>query len=345
MNGQYEHYDVRRLNAIPITGVAQRLGYRLQREGSLYKTICPWHDDTHPSLAFYERAGENRCYCFSCCKGGSVIDLVMQHSGCSFREACEWLSREYGISSTSTGYTLTPPKRIPPTPEEPTYTYIPTEMVNELVSADNSLCRCLMRMFQPEAVEWLVEEYRIGCYAMNKIDDFTVFPNIDRHGRVCNLKVQHYETDPSSARFAHSTHGSCFWLGKVWAREGRLPKDAQFSSTCLFGEHLLAKCPDCVVALVESPKNALFGALAYPQMTWVATGSKGMLKREVLEPLRGRDVIVIPDCDAVDKWAQALQDMNDLANFTVSDFCCRMAPANQPKYDIADYLQQKVVPF
>ena len=32
--------------------------------------------------------------------------------------------------------------------------------------------------------------------------------------------------------------------------------------------------------------------------------------------------------------------MADLANFTVSDFCRRMAPDDQPKFDIADYLQQ-----
>jgi len=40
--------------------------------------------------------------------------------------------------------------------------------------------------------------------------------------------------------------------------------------------------------------------------------------------------------------------MSDLANFTVSDFCQRMAPEGQPKFDIADYLQQQLfhhVPF
>ena len=61
--------------------------------------------------------------------------------------------------------------------------------------------------------------------------------------------------------------------------------------------------------------------------------------------LQGRDVIVIPDGDAVEEWTAAIATMTDIANFTVSDFCRLMAPEGEPKYDIADYLQQHVMPF
>ena len=342
MNSQTEHFDLDRIRAISITEVARRLGDDLKRSGTVTKTLCPWHDDQHPSLTLYERTNENRCHCFSCGKGGSVIDFVMQHNQWSFKQACQWLSAEFCICTVQAGSYVPRPRPCPATkPVEPVYTYIPKEMAEELVSAENSLCQCLMRMFQPEAVEWLCEEYCIGSYAMSGHDDYTVFPNIDLDGRVCNLKVQHYDTDPSSARFAHSDQGACYWLGTIWVREGRLPKDSVFRSACLFGEHLLRRYPDSVVALVESPKNALFGALAYPQLTWVATGNKGALKREVLNPLQGRDVIVIPDCDAVGEWTHLLAGMADLANFTVSDFCQQQAPECQPKFDIADYLQQQ----
>lgn len=342
MNSQ--HYDTQRLNAIPITEVARRLGDSLKREGAILKTNCPWHEDRHPSLTFYERTTENRCHCFSCGKGGSVIDYVMQHEGWTFQEACQWLSSTFGISTTTVCGHIPPPKPRPvQKPAEPVYTYIPIPMVDALLSTESSLCRCLVRLFQPEAVEWMVGEYLIGCYAMNGLDDYTVFPSIDRYGRVCNLKVQHYETDPHSERFGHCDQ-TAYWLGKIWAREGRLPKDAQFRSDCMFGEHLLPRYPNSVVALVESPKNALFGALAHPQYLWIATGNKGMLKREVLRPLQGRDVIVIPDCDAVEEWTQTLEGMPDLANFTVSEFCRRMAPEGKPKYDIADHLQRLMMP-
>lgn len=35
---------------------------------------CPWHDDQTPSLAIYRREG--RAWCFSCNKGGDVIDVT-----------------------------------------------------------------------------------------------------------------------------------------------------------------------------------------------------------------------------------------------------------------------------
>ena len=66
---------------------------------------------------------------------------------------------------------------------------------------------------------------------------------------------------------------------------GLVPKDARFRPSCLFGEYLLTRYPESMVVLVESPKNALFGVLAFPLWTWVATGNKGMLRREVLQPL------------------------------------------------------------
>lgn len=345
MNKTFEHFDTRRMNAISITEVARRLGCNIRKKGTVFTTNCPWHDDQHPSLTLYERTNENRCHCFSCGKGGSVIDFVMQHEQWSFQEACRWLSSEFGISTQTDCYNIPRPKPRPVVkPEPPVYTYIPMEMLDKLVSVQNSFCQCLRKMFHPSNVEWICEEYLLGCYSVNETDDYTVFPNIDIKGRVCNLKVQHYDTDLESERFAHSD-GLCFWLGSRWAEDGVLPKDAQFNSSCLFGEHLLSRYPNSIVALVESPKNALFGALEYPRLTWVATGSKNMLKRDVLEPLRGRNVIVIPDCDAIESWSQALAGMQDLANFTVSDFCRRCAQENQPKYDIADYIQEQNMPF
>jgi len=344
MNSLHEQFDLQRLKDVSITEVARRLGDAPKRCGTVSKVLCPWHDDHHPSLTLYERTNENHCHCFSCGHGGSVIDYVMQHEHWTFLEACQWLTATFGIP-TSVRYVAPVPRHKPTQkPSETQYTYIPENMVNELVTVENSLCSCLMRQFQPEAVEWLTEEYRIGCYAMNGLDDYTVFPSIDHHGRVYNLKIQHYDTNPQSARFGHSDQTS-YWLGTIWAREGKLPATSNFQTPCLFGEHLLSRYPDSVVALVESPKNALYGALAFPRLTWVAAGSKSMLRRQRLQPLLGRDVIVIPDCDAVDEWTVALKGMADLANFTVSDFCRREAPQGQPKFDIADYLQQQPIVF
>ena len=85
MSCVHELFDTARLNAISITEVARRLG-EVRRAGSVYKTYCPWHEDRHPSLTLYERTNENRCHCFACGRGGSVIDFVMQHESWTFQQ-------------------------------------------------------------------------------------------------------------------------------------------------------------------------------------------------------------------------------------------------------------------
>lgn len=346
MNKQYEHYDDHRLNDLNIIEVARRLNIKLYRAGVDYKTNCLWHEDQHPSLILYNRAGNQHCHCYTCGAHHSVIDLVMTVGEWSFKEACQWLSNEFGIGTTTVSYIPQPKRRPEVKPEEPIYSYIPVEMVDRMVSTESSLCRCLMLMahtkdalWKPEAVEWQIEEYRMGCHALWDFDDYTVFPSIDRLGRVCNLKVQHYDANPQSPRFGHDDKGQSYWLASMWVKQKLLPENTKYRCDCLFGEHLLSRYPDTTVALVESPKNAIFGALAFPEMIWLASGNKTNLKRSVLQPLCGRDVIVFPDCDAVDEWTTIIQGMTDLANFTVSDFCQRHAPEGQPKFDIADYLQ------
>lgn len=336
------HYDLERLRAIPIKSVASQFG-KLKPSGSTCMTICPWHADHHPSLSLVEREGKNYCHCFSCGKGGDVIDYVMKAMDVDFRGACEWLSNQYGVP-TSTDKPYTPIVKQKPMKEnytEKPHHYIPTEKLDELVTTENSLCQCLMQIFLPQKVEWVTEEYRIGCYELYGYDNCTVFPNIDYNGRVCNMKIQWYDSNPNSQSFTHCKKGLCYWLGSMWEEKGLLPANTHYTTKTLFGEHLLPIYPAQTVALVESPKNALLGALEYPKMLWLAVGNKGALKREHMEPLRGRDVIVIPDCDAIELWEQSITKMRDIANFTISDFCRQVAPVDKPKYDIADYIIDK----
>ena len=340
-SNQHEQFDLPSLKAIPIADVARRLGLQVWRAGVNNKALCPWHDDHHPSLGLVTGTGKNFCYCYTCGKGGSTIDLTMKTEGWSFQEACQWLSATFGINTTNVNGYIPQPKAKPVQKENNlNYSYIPMEMVDELVTVENSLCQCLMKMFRPEAVEWICEEYRIGRCSMWGYDNCTVFPNIDWRGRVCNLKVQHYETDVESPRFGHSQKNQCYMLASIWKNSGKLLPGC-YEAKCLFGEHLLMRYPNTVVALVESPKNAIYGALAFPKMLWIATGNKTMLQRRYLEPLRGRDIIVIPDADAVQNWTDMVCSMQDLANFTISDFCLSHALEEEPKFDIADYIQQQ----
>ena len=88
-------YDLQRIRQIPIESVAKRLGLHVSRG----RCLCPFHDDSRPSLTF--RRGHNSFHCFVCGEGGSgPIDLVMKVLGKNFREACQWLSEEHHIDTS-----------------------------------------------------------------------------------------------------------------------------------------------------------------------------------------------------------------------------------------------------
>lgn len=83
-----ERFDIDKIRQLPIESVAQRLGFTVNK----HKCICPFHQDSHPSLTFNVRKNTYRCYV--CDAHGGVIDLVMEHLKLSFVEACRWLDNE-----------------------------------------------------------------------------------------------------------------------------------------------------------------------------------------------------------------------------------------------------------
>ena len=86
-----DRFDIQKLRALPIEGVAQRLGLQESR----HKSLCPFHSDSHPSLTF--NVAKNTFRCFACGAHGGVIDLAMHVLGKSFIETCEWLANEHNI--------------------------------------------------------------------------------------------------------------------------------------------------------------------------------------------------------------------------------------------------------
>ena len=86
-----EKYEIQKLRELPIEAVAERLGLQVSR----HKALCPFHDDTHPSLSFYTR--KNTYHCFVCGAHGGTIDLVMNYLHKDFVEACRWLAEEHSL--------------------------------------------------------------------------------------------------------------------------------------------------------------------------------------------------------------------------------------------------------
>ena len=87
-----DRIELQKLRDLPIEGVAERLGLRVTR----HKSLCPFHEDSHPSLSF--KVSNNTCRCFVCMTQSiGPIDLVMRHLHMDFKEACRWLADEHNI--------------------------------------------------------------------------------------------------------------------------------------------------------------------------------------------------------------------------------------------------------
>ncbi|ADQ45663.1 DnaB domain protein helicase domain protein [Caldicellulosiruptor kronotskyensis 2002] len=72
---------------------------QLEKEGSSYKALCPFHPDKNPS--FYIKPSEQFFHCFGCGVGGDVITFAMKYYNVDFKEAVKMLAEEIGLSTGS----------------------------------------------------------------------------------------------------------------------------------------------------------------------------------------------------------------------------------------------------
>ena len=71
---------------------------KLQRRGSSYLGLCPFHNEKTPS--FSVSPDKQIYHCFGCGAGGNVITFLMEYENYSFQEALGILAQRAGISLT-----------------------------------------------------------------------------------------------------------------------------------------------------------------------------------------------------------------------------------------------------
>ena len=75
-------------------------GYvKLQRKGSSYFGLCPFHNEKSPS--FSVSPGKQMYYCFGCGAGGNVFTFLMEYENYTFQEALKFLADRAGVALRS----------------------------------------------------------------------------------------------------------------------------------------------------------------------------------------------------------------------------------------------------
>lgn len=75
---------------------------RLQKKGSSYFGLCPFHNEKSPS--FSVSRDKQMYYCFGCGAGGNVFTFIMEYENYSFGEALKFLADRAGVELPTEEY-------------------------------------------------------------------------------------------------------------------------------------------------------------------------------------------------------------------------------------------------
>ena len=78
-------------------------GYvRLQKKGSSYFGLCPFHNEKSPSFSVSRQ--KQMYYCFGCGAGGNVFTFLMEYENYTFQEALKYLADRAGVELPEEDY-------------------------------------------------------------------------------------------------------------------------------------------------------------------------------------------------------------------------------------------------
>lgn len=156
----------------------------------------------------------------------------------------------------------------------------------------------------------------------------TVFWQINEKELIQGAKIMLY--DRFTGKRIKKPYNHINWLHKA-------NKELHFNlCQCLFGLHCINEDYQKTIAIVESEKTAIVMSIFLPEFIWLATGSKGNFKFELLQPLKKRNIIAYPDKGEYNNWLNKATDLTALGfKISVSEI---LEQTNfQKGFDLADY--------
>lgn len=268
-----EQHEIARLERTPIEDVAERLGLHVNR----HKALCPFHDDSHPSLTFNTLTNRYRCYV--CDAHGGVIDLVRQVRGCGFLDALKWLD---GTSSIVTDV-IRRPQMVNGKSSNRKFevdldwlsTLVQPRILNDaarrFLFEERHLDERVIAWCGLSSIAWPTPCWRYGkpFYDAPSL----LIPYYDIDGRLMSVQSRYLGKD-DKPRFRFPRGSNCHIYGLQILRYLQPGEDLWITEGC----------SDCWAMLSAGHK-----AIAIPSAT--------LLKEKDIEPLRGLNLHMFPDQD------------------------------------------------
>lgn len=173
----------------------------------------------------------------------------------------------------------------------------------------------------PAAMKSL-RDYRVVSFGLE-----TGFPLIDRGGRVHSIKIMGYGADLH--RIKATPDGKPLPAIR-WYHTGKL-KERETFVTCAFGEHLIDTVQYDCIGVVESEKTAVIARALFPNVLFLAVGSKSNLRTLTYKGLEDKYLLFFPDKDGIGAWSEFVSEQAN-PRWLVSEVCEKL----NEKEDIAD---------
>ena len=192
---------------------------------------------------------------------------------------------------------------------------------------NDNLSIFLNTIFTPDEVFKAMQNYFIS--GTNHFwNNATVFWQINHKEQIQGAKIMLY--NKHNGKRVKEPYNHINWLHKAI-------KEPDFNlCQCLFGLHRINEDYQKTIAIVESEKTAIVMSIFLPDFIWLATGSKGNFKFELLEPLKKRNIIAFPDKGEYNNWLNRATELSAYGfKIVVSDLIENTDFNNG--FDLADY--------
>ena len=274
-----EKYDIDKLRDLPIEGVAERLGLTVKK----HKSLCPFHEDSHPSLTF--NVSRNTFKCYVCEAHGGVIDLAMHMLKKPFIEACQWLADTNNIL-LSEWQPVHKPSTINHKPSLD-IEWLAGLVARPTLNLDAQMFLYDERKIDPRVVRWLgisSIQHPAPCWRYGRpyFDaPSLLIPYKDINGQVISVQSRYLGVERDKPRFRFPRGGKCGIFNLPILRMLK-PGEPLFISEGV---------TDCMALLSAGHK-----AIAIPSATLLSREDKKQLK-EFVEEHGALNLHMFPDAD------------------------------------------------
>lgn len=141
----------------------------LKRRGANYIGLCPFHNERIPSFSVSKAKGI--CKCFSCGKGGSPVNFIMEHEQLSYNEALRYLAKKYNIEIKE--HEMTDKEREEASERESMFAineFALNHFGNNLVNTDDGKDIGLSYFYERGINDLMIQRFHLG-YSVEKRDD------------------------------------------------------------------------------------------------------------------------------------------------------------------------------